>query len=88
MVAPVVRPEWREVLQEWSTRLWVLALSVAGLNEQFPDLMETLAMGLSPDTINKIAAVIAVAGVIAKFAPQRALQRRADKRRAEYVRPE
>lgn len=76
-----VRTEWREVLREWSTQIWALALAVAAFGEAHPEDVDNFLGVLPPDTATWVSGVLGFLGLLAKFAPQRKLQQKADVRR-------
>lgn len=76
-----LRPEWPEIWREWSTRLWVLALALSAVSEQSPALIDRVLVGLPPEAATWVTTGLGLLGLLAKFAPQRALQQRAEKRR-------
>lgn len=76
-----LRPEWREVWREWSTLLWTLAIGLSAVTQQFPGLLEQITGELPAGVASWITIGLGVLGLIAKFAPQRALQQQAEVRR-------
>lgn len=72
----LVRVDWKLVWGEWSTRFWALAIFLAGLNETQPELVRQITMGLPEQYVQWFTGLIALAGFIAKFAPQPKLRRK------------
>lgn len=72
----VVRVDWKLVWKEWSTQFWALAIFIGTLNEAQPELVRQITMGLPEQYVQYFTGLLALAGFVAKFAPQPKLRRK------------